>query len=218
MKFQNTLLSAAILAAGASQLFAANIVNVSTGLGAGNVRITTGNTPDANWTVDQIDAGPAPAIVTTPSDTNWYGGWVDNGPASDWIARTSTDTNNGSGPYTFHNTFDLTGYDLSTVGLSGVWAIDDQGTLDLNGNLVATLGNGAWTGLTAFSIDTGSPFFNQGLNTLNITITSDDNYLEAVRLGGIVTGDLSGAPEPSTTFLLLGGFAAAALKLRRKTA
>lgn len=218
MKFQTSLLAAALLAVGVTNAFSGTIANVSTGLDGGGNLITTGGTTDASWTVDQAAGGTAPAQVTTSSSTNWYGSWVASGPNSGWIARTADNTANGAGAYTFHNIFDLTGYDLSTVALSGLWTIDDQGTVDLNGNTVATLGGGTWTGLSAFSVETGSAFFNQGLNTLNITITSNDNFLEAVRLEGAVTGDLSSAPEPSTTLLLLGGFAAAAFKLRRKTA
>ncbi len=108
--------------------------------------------------------------------------------------------NNGAAPYSFYRTFDLTGYNLAAVTLSGAWAIDDAGTLNLNGHQIASLGGGNTGALNSFSIAAGSPFLNPGLNTLSITITSDDQSLEGVRFEGSV----STVPIPATS--LFSGF------------
>ncbi len=179
-------------------------INLSTGLNASNTLITTGAQPDAYWTVSEQAGGNGPAQTVYPNNADWYSGWLANGPNSDWIARNANVTNNGAAPYTFTRTFDLTGYNLATVSLSGAWAIDDQGTLNLNGTPISTLGSGAWGALTTFSASTG---FIAGVNTLSMTITADDQFLEAVRLDGTLTGQLGGTatPEPSTSFLLVSG-------------
>ena len=180
-------------------------VDISTGLDASNNLITSGGVNDAHWTVPSQANVVGPAQTVYPNNADWYGGWLANGPGSAWIARDANVSNNGVAPYTFSTSFNLTGYDLSTAALSGSWAIDDTGTLDLNGHTIATLGSGAWGGLTAFSVPTGSSFFNQGTNTLSITITSDDQFLEAVRLQGNVTARALTTPEPGT-YAMLGSF------------
>ena len=115
-------------------------------------------------------------------------------------SRNANLANNGAAPYSFYRTFDLTGYNLATVTLSGGWAVDDAGTLNLNGHQIASLGGGNAGALNNFSIAAGSPFLNPGLNTLSITITSDDQSLEGVRFEGSV----STVPIPATS--LFSGF------------
>jgi hypothetical protein len=124
---------------------------------------------------------------------------VSNGPNSDWIARNANITDQGPAPYTFTRAFDLTGFDLSTASLAGAWTLDDGGTLSSNGHQLAALSPLNWTSLHPFSVAAGSPFFNQGLNTLTITITTSDQFREGVHLEGAVTA--SPAPEPSTLAL-----------------
>jgi len=170
------------------------------GKGAGNL-ITSGGLADVNWTVTNENTGALQAAETVYSNNaDCYGGWAANGPNSDWIARNANVTNNGPAPYTFYRTFDLTGYNLSTVSISGAWTVDDAGTLSLNGITLATLGDGNWGSLASFSVPTGSSDFVQGLNTLAITITYDDEYLEGVRLQGTLVGT-SAVPEPSTLIM-----------------
>ncbi len=67
--------------------------------------------------------------------------------------------------------------------------------------MIQGLGSGAWGTLTPFSVSAGSSFLNQGMNTLTISITGTDNYLEGVRLEGTV----SAVPEPGEWALMLGG-------------
>lgn len=109
-------------------------------------------------------------------------------------------------------------YDPNNVSLSGAWGIDDQGTINLNGNQIGSLGGGAWGALTSVSVPTGSADFVTGLNTLSITMTSDDHFLEAVRFEGSVTGtglDAT-APEPGSVLLMLAGLGSLAFAKRRR--
>jgi hypothetical protein len=183
----------------------AGMINLATGLDASNNLITTGGAPDAHWTVDRVTGGTSFAQVVTPYDVDWGPGWSSDGPNSAWISRDASVYHSGPAPYTFHRTFDLTGYDLSKVSISGGWTIDDGGTLTLNGHqldAVPVLRPNAYQ-LKPFSVPAGSPFLNQGLNTLDITMKWAGG-IEAVRLEGSVSDTAAAAsPEPST--LLLAG-------------
>ena len=162
-------------------------INLSTGLNSSNTLISANGAPDANWIVGEQAGGTGAAEVVTSTGADFYSGWIGDGPNSDWIARNANITNNGPAPYTFTRTFDLTGYNLADVAISGAWTVDDGGTLNLNGHQIASLGSGNWGMLDSFSVPAGSPYLNQGLNTLTITITESDDYLEGVNLEGNVT-------------------------------
>jgi hypothetical protein len=199
-----TLLTVLVSAA-ASQVAQAASINVSTGLDASNNVITTGGVNDAHWqvTVDPTFSPTGiPQTVFPGNPDSGFPNWSANGPNSDWIARNANVTDNGPAPYTFSTTFNLTGFNLSQVSLAGSWWVDDIGTLNLNGHQLGSLGSGAWVAPTAFSVAAGSSFLNQGLNTLSITITSNDRFLEGVRLEGSVSG-VTAVPEPAA--LVLGG-------------
>lgn len=202
------IVTVVLVAAGTQLARADTIANVSTGLDATNTLITTGGTADAHWIVQESAGGTGAAqVVEAPENPNndWYVGWVADGPDSAWIARDASVVDNGPAPYTFSTTFDLSGYDPTTAALSGSWAVDDAGTLMLNGHQLGTLASGAWGALTSFSAS--SPDFISGVNTLSITITSGDDFLEGARLQGAVTASPldppPSVPEPGS-FALLG--------------
>lgn len=210
-----------LCAAGLAVPAAAATVNLATGLDASNTLISSGGQSDAHWTVSEQTGGTGAAQTVFPNNADWFGGWASNGPNSDWITRNANVNNNGPAPYTFTRTFDLTGLDPSTASITGSWAIDDMGTLDLNGHPISVLLAGAWGGLTVFAVPMGSPFFNSGLNSLNITITLDDQNLEGVRLEGTLSANPSTAtvtPLPSSVWgglLLLPVIAVMRLRWRQ---
>ncbi len=206
------------LAAGFGQatLFAGTM-NLSTGLDSGGNLITTGGGCDANWVQT---AGPAPACaggngqVVTPANADWFGGWLADGPNSDWITSDVNSTANGSPLPTYQIQFFLG--DLVGASITFSWAIDDQGTISLNGNNIGTLGSGAWGGLTPIAANASS-FLVAGLNTLTISMTDSDNFLEGVRFEGSVSGSV-GIPEPATVTTLLVGIGTLMLRFRRRRA
>jgi hypothetical protein len=152
-------------------------INLSTGLDSSGKLLATGGQPDAHWTVQQANGTTTAAQTVFPNNPDWYNGWPANGPNSDWIARDASTSRQGTTPYTFTRTFDLTGYDLSTVVLAGAWNVDDTGTLAVNGHVIDTQGN-PWGGgrFPTFLVAAASGFLNQGVNTLTITITASDNF------------------------------------------
>ena len=210
--------SIALLCSGAGPVRAGMIANVSTGLDASNNVLTSGGLSDAHWTVSELAGGFGAPQSVFPGNADYFGGWVPNGPGSDWVARKANVASNGPAPYTFSTTFDLTGVNLATVSLIGSWAIDDTGSLNLNGTQIGFLTAG-WATLTSFAVAPGSGLFVQGMNTLSITITDTDNYLEGVRLQGSVT--TNAVPEPATVIsTTIGGLIALGFgrRARRKAA
>ena len=181
----------------------ANTVNLSTGLDPSDTLITVGNTADAHWTVSQAFSsgsvtGPAKVVDATEAG-GAFGPWAANGPGSSWITVNPNIVGNGSPLPLYERTFSLSAADLATAAISGFWGIDDEGEVRLNGYLLSSsLGNYSVT--APFSAAAGSGFFVAGVNRLTITMTSSDNYLEAVRLEGSLT---TGVPDSGSTLLLL---------------
>jgi hypothetical protein len=169
---RRTLLALVFLAL-CGQTAVGDMLNLSTGLDGFNHVIGTGGASDAHWTVSQQSGGTGPAQTVFPNNPAWFSGAAPNSSTSDWIVH-NAGTNNGPVLYAFTATFDLTGFDLSTAFISGEWAVFGSGTLDLNGNIIARHGPGAWGFLAPFSVSTGSPMYNQGLNTLTITVTATE--------------------------------------------
>jgi uncharacterized delta-60 repeat protein len=163
--------------------------------------LTNAGDPDPNWTVNG-----KPAQLLTPSAANWYGGWLANGPNSNWIGVTASNPSNGPAPYTFQVQFNLSSFNFSTVSLSGQWSVDDAGALKVNGHQIASLSGGNWGRLNPFALAAGSGYLNQGLNTLEITMTQTDNYLEGVRLEGVIVDNGSLPIINYPTFIDLSGF------------
>ncbi|MGD9506410.1 MAG: PEP-CTERM sorting domain-containing protein [Syntrophobacteraceae bacterium] len=205
------------VAMGASVAFATtSTIDISTGVG-----LTTAGEEDANWTVGggfysdwSERTTVAAAQLLTSSAANWYSSWEANSSSSAWIGVTADNTGNGY-LYSYQISFDLSDYDLSTVSISGKWAVDDAGVLMVNGRAIAYL-DSAYS-LQSFSLAVGSAYLNEGINTITILMTSTDNYLEGARLEGEVSGTLktSVVPVPGAVWLFGSGLISL-IGLRRK--
>lgn len=224
-----SLLGFAVMLCGSAAL-ANNIANLSTGLNSSNSLITTAGTPDAHWTYTNGAASGSAVILTSAggcssSTNNWYCDWLPNQAGSSWIGISDMPFN-GSNLYSFSTAFNLTGYNLSTVALSGWFAADDAGSLFLNGHLIDSTAEcpgsptcSSWDTMNFFSVPSGD--FVQGLNTLTITLTYNDDNWEGVQLSGEVTGSpINGAatPEPGTLLLMGCGFLGLTPLLRGRAA
>lgn len=195
---------------------ASTTINFATGQDSnGNVQLS-GNSLDANWKESNANnpQNPPNSYVVTPSNPDWYGGWFANGPNSSWIAPNPNDAN-GNGNFTLTYTFNLAGYDLTTAAFDNLrWSIDDGGFVQLNGHTEASLSNGNWGSFHTFSIPVSH--LAQTLNTLTITGTGSDIYLEGARLEGMLT--VSSIPEPETYAMFMAGLSLMGFMMYRRKA
>jgi len=121
--------------------------------------------------------------------------------------------------------FDLTGFDLSTVSLSGTWRIADYSFgLYLNGNLLAGTNTGTgipkWDVNTALLVPAGGGLFINGINTLEMRGQSLNSGWDGFWFDGAVDGrvaDVNAVPEPATLTLFGLGSAAMAVRRRRRS-
>jgi len=163
------------------------------------------------------------------------GVWVTD-PSAQWIApQTDVVAIPGVGMdtlFTYQTTFDLTGFGLSTVDLSGHWTGDNYiSQVSLNGVPIYTAsgcgspGNYVFQSTTPFNISSG---FVPGVNTLSFNVINSACFNDPPRTNptGLLvdiagTGDLvSAVPEPGA-FLPAGVgllFALNMYRRRRKTA
>ena len=135
--------------------------------GAADPHYTLLVNPDSASTIPLVEDSTVFPIVAGP--------WVANNAGSKWIGpRMETSGAAGAvgtgGDYVYRTVVDLTGFDPSSVVISGTWATDNEGmSIAVNG--VATgLGNTAqFPSFTPFSISSG---FRAGWNTIDFTINN----------------------------------------------
>jgi hypothetical protein len=140
-------------------------------------------TPEARWISD-------PSITAGSGNTGW-------GVRQTAVVRRS---------------FDLTGLDLATVSLSGLWRVADaREGVYLNGNLLPGTGGGAagYQSDQTIQVLAASGFFAQGVNVLEFRGTSSNSQFDAFWFSGTVTGSPIGVAEPTTLMLLGVGLASA---------
>ncbi len=115
--------------------------------------------------------------------------WLANTTTAYWIGPANggnEDTIDAQGVYDYRQTFDLTGFDLSTVEIGGFFATDNTGTIKLNGVTVGPSSSSP-SSLTAFSFTTG---FVAGINTIDFLVTN---------------GPIAAAENPTGLFVELNG-------------
>jgi hypothetical protein len=149
-------------------------------------------------------------------------GILANAPTGQWISDVAQVNNTwGIGPTVFASrTFDLTGYNLSSVTLTGNFSVMDSNIgLFLNNILIP--GTSVlwpalpWQYLTSFSTSSG---FNAGINTLEFRANSTNAMWDGVMLRDTwVNGSQTNTvPEPASIVLLGSGLLGMAVVARRR--
>jgi len=120
-------------------------------------------------------------------------------PASDWVWDLAN-SNGEANPLNFTFSFSLTGFDALTAELTGLWGVDNVGSVFLNGNLLSSLPNvvtNNFNVLHDLSAGPGSSFFVAGLNVLSFDVENRGGP-GAFRASVKVTAEAEPVPEPST--------------------
>lgn len=189
-------------------------INLSTGLSAGGAALAEGAS-DPFWSISTIGNSyiPQSAVVLYDADNaTCHCGILANAPTGQWISDVAQVNNTwGIGPTVFASrTFDLTGYNLSSVTLTGNFSVMDSNIgLFLNGFLIPGTTvlyppNLPWQYLTSFSTNSG---FNAGINTLEFQSNSSNSIYDGVMLRDTwVNGEQSNTvPEPASMVLFSTG-------------
>lgn len=139
--------------------------------------------------------------------------WVTDSGAN-WIGPVDGSGNAPVGLYSYTLSFDLSGFDLSTVEVTGKWASDNESTVLLNDNATGFTGESeAFQSLEDFTISSG---FVDGINTLTFEVNNPSG--RSPNPTGLLVTDLSGTgtlvPEPASLAVL--GLGAAFFTSRRR--
>jgi len=164
------------------------------------------------WTLTGAPAGTNPIKVQTSVGGFPVPPWVGDNNSSAWIGPDHPDIDGPAGDYEYSLTFDLTGFDLNTVIIRGIWASDNAGLgVFLNGVDTGNTPSASFTDSTFFSLSVAEDdLFNPGLNTLSFRLNNADNggvvpnptglRVEFLTATGIV-------PEPACLSLMFGAVA-----------
>lgn len=140
---------------------------------------------------------------------------------ADWVWGGDIETTDHAG-FTF--AFDLTGYDLTTAVLSGLWGVDNVGSILLNGTEIASLTDVIYANFRSNNVYniSDSSLFSAGLNTVSFLV-DDRGGPGAFRATALVEADKlllddngtpSEVPLPAGGLLLVSGLGLMVLRRR----
>lgn len=147
-----------------------------------------------------------------------YLAWLDNTADSKWLtptanARESYDPTS-PGLYKWSISFDLTGLDITSAWITGRWAADNNGYIQLNGTTISS--GSALDSWTSFSATAG---FLNGVNTLDFFVTNIAQKVgnaTGVRVEFLDSYAVAAVPEPESWALIVAGLAVVGAIARRR--
>jgi hypothetical protein len=197
--------------------FATPITVHNTGVGAGDVLVAAGAQADF-WTLLSEPAGASEALGSKAF--RYQCCYFPDDAASAWVSPQASGSAGVNGFYVYEQQVNLTGFDLSTVVISGLFSTDNSGFMRVNGGpSVATLGQAEFSSLHAFTINSG---FIAGINSIQIGVNNEgDPTAFRVQFTGadgrlLDVGPPSQVPEPASLFLVGSGVMGLIARRRRQ--
>jgi hypothetical protein len=190
--------------------------------------------------VASVPTGVLAPVTETGQAPFGTGGWLGDTTSSEWISPFGNENSGDSDPnsctsavpnctspvpYVYQDTFNLTGYNLSTVTITGQWAADNFGFIVVNGVQVSVGSiadaDGQFESFTSFALNSSNTTFVAGVNTIDFDVFNNINGgPDVTGLNVNIESDFaSAAPEPSSLGMLGLGLAALGVgskKLRRR--
>jgi hypothetical protein len=223
--FMAAAFCAAIAMAPAAQAASIPIFGLhNTGVDAANVALAKNGATDSHWTITPTATGVTSQATTYNVDANGCTYYCVSDAA--WIGVGG----GGFQSYTYSLSFDMSGLDLATASLSGLFGADNSAVVFLNGHELAsylTDHDGSYHSFQAFQALHGfsadSSAFVAGTNVLSILVTDYDapSALVVSGLGGsaeIASNATAAVPEASSWSMMILGFGLAGTAMRRRRA
>jgi len=138
----------------------------NTGVNAQGAALASGAKGDPHYTLTSVPSGASSTVQIGTSGTQ--SGWTSSSAPSAWITPVGGSGNVPTGVYTYQTTFDLTGFNPTTMVISGQVMADDQVTIQVNSAATVSSTANYYTGVT-FKLNTG---FIDGVNTLTFYVNN----------------------------------------------
>jgi hypothetical protein len=174
----------------------------NTGVDGSDVLVAAG-APTAFWTLLSEPGGASEAIGSNPY-RYYNGAYAADDGVSAWVAPTASGNAGVGGFYVYQLLVDLTGFDPSTVVVTGLFGTDNDGFIDVNGGpAAASQGFAGFGSLTSFTLNSG---FVAGVNSIQIAVDNggDPTAIRAEFLRADAT-PTNGSPVPEPASMLLLG-------------
>jgi hypothetical protein len=191
-----------------------SLVNTGTAIHDGPALAHGSDVP--RWTLTASPLGTNPIKVHTSLGGFPIPPWVSDNNSSTWIGPDDPDINGLPGDYEYSITFDLTGFDLNSVIIRGMWATDNGGLgVFLNGVDTGNAPSVGFTDPTLFTLSVAEgETFNPGLNTLAFRLNNAGDALNPTGFRAEFLTATGIIPEPGALALI--GTAAVACMSRSR--
>ena len=171
-----------------------------------NTGVDASGNPLADGTIDphyqltvNPDSGSPDAFVIDSTVAPVTGPWAPNTANSKWIGPRANGGSAG-GDYTYTTTLDLSGYDPSTVAISGDWT-SDNAAVDILVNGISTgLSKNDFTQVDRFQVPPGS--FLSGTNTIDFIINNNGSGSTGLKIENLRIGGNAGSGATSPIILI----------------